>query len=60
METEPQAVFLKGNLSEGFRAYGPYASWDEAAMAHDFQEGWIITLRDPKPLPKEVYTEYQD
>jgi len=35
-------VMLEGNLTEGFKAYGPYESFDDAADAHDGCEGWIM------------------
>jgi hypothetical protein len=39
-----QTMFLAGNVTEGFRAFGPYSSFDEAAEIHDFEEGWIMEL----------------
>lgn len=33
-------VFLRGNLSDGFKVYGPYPNFDEAAEDNDFEEGW--------------------
>ena len=37
-------VLLSGNLSEGFQAFGPYDSFDEAAMSNENSECWIMTL----------------
>ena len=37
-------VMLEGNLTEGFKAYGPYESFDDAADAHDCCEGWIMEM----------------
>lgn len=37
-------IFLAGNLSDGFRAFGPYMSFDEACWAHDGQEGWVMEV----------------
>lgn len=39
-----QAIFLRGNLSDGFRAFGPYEDFDTAAAAHEGDEGWILSL----------------
>ena len=44
-------VMLEGNLTEGFKAYGPYESFDDAADAHDCCEGWIMNM---KPNHDEV------
>lgn len=41
-------VFVAGNLSEGYTIYGPYESFDDAADAHEFEEGWIMSLNNPK------------
>lgn len=41
---ERHFIFLAGNLSDGFRAFGPYASAAEAADAHEYEEGWIMGL----------------
>ena len=38
-------VMLEGNLTEGFKAYGPYESFDNAAAAHNCCEGWIMEIR---------------
>jgi len=38
-------IWLYGNLSEGFVAYGPYASWEDCFEAHDGDEGWGMELR---------------
>jgi hypothetical protein len=43
-EENPPFIFLKGNLSEGFEAYGPYRNFDEASAAHEFEEGWVMVL----------------
>lgn len=43
-----QYVFVRGNLSEGYTVVGPYPSMDEAADAHDLEEGWLMTLQPPK------------
>lgn len=44
-EDIPQAVFIAGNLSEGYVAYGPYESMCHASEAHDLDEGWMMELR---------------
>lgn len=41
---ESMVIWLSGNLSEGFRAFGPYSSMDEAFDAHDGQDGWAMTM----------------
>jgi hypothetical protein len=48
----PDVIFLKGNISEGFMAYGPYEDMDEADNAHMSEEGWLMTLI-PKKTPQE-------
>jgi len=45
---DPQYIFLRGNVSEGFTAVGPYEDMDEAASAHDLEEGWLMSLLPPK------------
>lgn len=47
-DTDPRYVFVKGNLSEGYTVIGPYPDMDEAASAHDLEEGWLMTLQPPK------------
>jgi hypothetical protein len=37
-------VFLVGNLSTGYMAYGPYESLGEACDAHDFEDGWVMQV----------------
>lgn len=39
-------IYLNGNLSEGFIAFGPYENFDAACDAHDFEQGWIMTLNE--------------
>lgn len=39
--------FMQGNVSEGFTAYGPYDSVDEALEAWEGAEGWVMELRLP-------------
>lgn len=43
-------IFLKGNLSEGYTAFGPYPDHVDAWVAHDHQEGWTMTLSEKPPL----------
>lgn len=42
------AIFLAGNPSEGFAAYGPYPDWDTAADRHDGWDGWVMSV-EPHP-----------
>ncbi len=37
-------VFMLGNVSEGFTAYGPYDSLDEACDTWEGAEGWAMEL----------------
>ena len=37
-------IWLLGNPSDGYTAYGPYATFDECCSAHDGDDGWIMTL----------------
>lgn len=48
MENSEQFVVMMGNLSEGFTAFGPYNSFNEAAKAHEYKECWIMTLGPAK------------
>ena len=46
---------LEGNLTEGFVAYGPYESFDIAAHAHEFCEGWLMEMRSTKESEHDKY-----
>jgi len=37
-------IMMEGNLTEGYKAYGPYESFDDAADAHACCEGWIMEM----------------
>ena len=37
-------VALVGNFTQGFKVYGPYGSFDEAAAVHPGPDVWISTL----------------
>jgi hypothetical protein len=37
-------IVMAGNLSEGYVAYGPYATFDDAANAHVYEECWIMEV----------------
>jgi hypothetical protein len=37
-------VFLAGNMSEGYQAYGPYDDIGFALDIHEFEEGWVMEL----------------
>jgi hypothetical protein len=41
---EEEAIFLAGNLSDGFEAYGPYSDLEEAFLNHPGEKGWGMTL----------------
>lgn len=38
-------VFLAGNISDGYTALGPYASFGEAAEINEWREGWVMELQ---------------
>ncbi len=38
------AVFLAGNISEGFTAFGPYEDVWAAVDANDGVEGWVMEM----------------
>lgn len=40
-------IFMKGNLSEGYIAFGPFEDIEDAFTEYDFEEGWIMTLHLP-------------
>ena len=46
-----QVVVLIGNISEGYRAVGPYEDMEEAFEAHFGEEVWLMTLDAPVPMP---------
>ena len=48
-------IMLEGNLTEGFVAYGPYESFDVAADAHEFCEGWVMEMRPPQESEHDKY-----
>ena len=38
-------IALIGNISEGYVAYGPYATFGEASDKHTFEMGWIMQVK---------------
>lgn len=54
LATGAPAILLTGNLSEGFRALGPFPSVDDALGATTLRtlgEAWAMTLQPPTPPP---------
>lgn len=43
---QEQFVFLKGNMSDGFKCYGIYKDLDEIDKYHAFEEGWIMKVNN--------------
>jgi hypothetical protein len=41
-------IYLAGNISEGYEAFGPFENFDEACEAFDGVEGWVMELKNPK------------
>jgi len=41
-------IMLEGNLTEGFKAYGPYDDWADASDFHSHCEGWIMEIHPAK------------
>ena len=39
-------IALIGNISEGYVAYGPYATFGEASDKHTFEMGWIMQVKN--------------
>jgi hypothetical protein len=37
-------VFLAGNLSDGYDAFGPYETFGEAFDVNEWREGWVMEL----------------
>jgi hypothetical protein len=37
-------IYLAGNISEGFRAIGPFKDFDEVCEVCDNVEGWVMEL----------------
>lgn len=50
---EPLHVAIVGNLTEGFRVFGPYNTFEDASEAHDFSglDVWIVSLEPPRKEP---------
>ena len=44
---EEKFVLVTGNLSEGYRVFGPFDSFDAAAAADVTMGGWVMTLEPP-------------
>lgn len=42
-------IFLFGNISQGFRAIGPFDTADECADKCEAFEGWMMELTDELP-----------
>lgn len=40
-------VFLTGNLSDGFTAYGPYENREDAHADNERLDGWVMVLIPP-------------
>jgi hypothetical protein len=55
----PPVVFLTGNLSEGFEAYGPYDNMDDACNAHEGEEGWLMTLNMVKVFSRAPASRFK-
>lgn len=45
-------IVLVGNLSEGFKAVGPFPDHDAAAAWATGAESWVMTLEAPEPKKK--------
>lgn len=43
-------IYLAGNISEGFEAYGPMDSFDDVCEIFDGMEGWVMELKDPESV----------
>jgi len=43
-------VVIVGNFTEGYRTFGPFASFDEAADCADGCDSWITTLHPASEL----------
>lgn len=43
-----KAIWLRGNISDGFTPFGPYPDIEAAFMAHEGEEGWALTLNPPR------------
>tara|TARA_B110000263_G_scaffold156145_1_gene135598 strand:- start:3005 stop:3139 length:135 start_codon:yes stop_codon:yes gene_type:complete len=39
-------IMMEGNLTEGYKVYGPYESFDDASNAHEGCEGWIMKAEE--------------
>ena len=47
-----QFIIMQGNLNEGFTAYGPYDTFDDADEASEGAEVWIMSLGTPDDAEK--------
>lgn len=43
-------IALRGNLTEGYQAHGPYANYDDASDANDGYDGWLMGVEAPGQL----------
>ena len=54
MAINKKYVAIVGNLSDGFKCFGPYDTFEDAAVATEglVHQSWITTLYEPQ-LTKE-------
>jgi hypothetical protein len=45
MKEDLMFIFLSGNLSDGYAAFGPYETFGEAATINEWQDGWVMELQ---------------
>lgn len=56
----PNYIIMRGNLSEGFRAIGPFADRD-AVYSYPSEPGdWTLTLEEPSPQSASEESELHD
>jgi hypothetical protein len=47
-------IYLAGNVSEGFKAFGPFKSFDEACEECEGVEGWVMELNSITQLRQSI------
>jgi hypothetical protein len=47
-------VYLAGNVSEGFTAYGPFKDFDECCDECDGVEGWVMEMHSITELRRRL------
>jgi len=47
LQNDQKFIFLAGNVSEGYKAIGPFDSFDQCCEGCEGLEGWVMELHSP-------------